>query len=464
MWLFAAAVLVLHVIAIRFVGSGNGFWNDEYYSIYASDPTLPLSAIMGPRILADSNPPIYFTLLYVVRQLPIGIREAMYVLNYAVLLVAAAAVLLDAWKTGRRWLGLFVVAGFLLSGTTLCFIAEGRAYLSAQAVVLVAAWLAMRSLFVPTPWTVRAVVLGALAAGLHLFAAIACGTLAAAGLAYRIIRGDRNLPTLSYLALGASASIVTVVWYLSLSGETMYRVGWIEFTPESVKFEIRSWLHLAFGGVRGMLFSAACIGGLLLIPRSRPYVLFGAVALGGLVAIPMVISLVQPLIIARYFSVAEPILVATLVVAASRLDDLFQRVTVALLVAGMLASTIPAARQWVKDKQVFAGAPVVSTLAATCGPGSIRVNLDMREEPFRYDFHLASGLPLDTFVNAAEPLTGTPPCPIIGWSEHDGFDWEDLDGYVRETFKLELPPDRYRIETYGQRSLVVISNELAPPP
>ena len=71
--LFVAVQVSLHLI--------NDWWSDELFSLWASDTRIPFGSIFPSRILPDSNPPLYFSLLYVIRLLISDDRLATIALN-----------------------------------------------------------------------------------------------------------------------------------------------------------------------------------------------------------------------------------------------------------------------------------------------------------------------------------------------------------------------------------------------
>jgi hypothetical protein len=78
----------------------NGWWFDELFSIWSSNPAEPFSTVFMGRIEPDTTPPLYGSLLYWVRTLIKDDRQAIFVLNTSAIVIAAIAVILSARKAG----------------------------------------------------------------------------------------------------------------------------------------------------------------------------------------------------------------------------------------------------------------------------------------------------------------------------------------------------------------------------
>lgn len=81
-----AALLVaagaLFVAAQISISTINGF------SLWASDTSLPFTRAFSERIAPDSNPPLYFAVLYWVRWLITDERTAVFAVNIAAMVIA----------------------------------------------------------------------------------------------------------------------------------------------------------------------------------------------------------------------------------------------------------------------------------------------------------------------------------------------------------------------------------------
>ena len=66
---FLFCIAGIFSVELALVDARSGWWLDDLSSLWASDPNLPFRLVFGERILSDSNPPLYFSLLYCVRQI-----------------------------------------------------------------------------------------------------------------------------------------------------------------------------------------------------------------------------------------------------------------------------------------------------------------------------------------------------------------------------------------------------------
>ena len=175
---------------------------------------MSFNIAFNERILPDSNPPLYFSLLYFVRQIIPDDGVAVIALNIGVIIAAAVAVYVPSQRLGLSGLAIAGIAAFVLSGPVLYFVPEGRSYLTALVIVFVTCWhvaLAIIS-FPPQLTLIRAAILGCLGALTHVYAALFCGSLAAGLLTLALLFRRKELLKPG-LALGLSASIVFAIWF-----------------------------------------------------------------------------------------------------------------------------------------------------------------------------------------------------------------------------------------------------------
>jgi hypothetical protein len=97
--IFAAAFAVF-LLEHSAIAEVNGWWFDELFSIWSSNPAEPFSTVFMGRIEPDTTPPLYGSLLYWVRTLIKDDRQAIFVLNTSAIVIAAIAVILSARKAG----------------------------------------------------------------------------------------------------------------------------------------------------------------------------------------------------------------------------------------------------------------------------------------------------------------------------------------------------------------------------
>jgi hypothetical protein len=85
---------------------GKRGWIDELFSLWASDVSLRFIRAFSERIVTDSNPPLYYTVLYLIRWLITDDRTAIFVVNIAAIMIAAGAVFLASRRAGLRRLAI----------------------------------------------------------------------------------------------------------------------------------------------------------------------------------------------------------------------------------------------------------------------------------------------------------------------------------------------------------------------
>ena len=122
---FVLGVALLFAREFASVSAISGWWFDDLFSLWASEPTLPFSVVLRERILTDSNPPLYFSLLHLVRQ---GIPDdgmAVIAVNIGAIAVAAAAVYIPSRQAGVSGLAIAGISAFVLSGPVLYFARRG---------------------------------------------------------------------------------------------------------------------------------------------------------------------------------------------------------------------------------------------------------------------------------------------------------------------------------------------------
>jgi hypothetical protein len=96
----------LMIIALVFAGelasfiTSAGWTEDELFSLWASDRTVLFSVAWSERILPDSNPPLYYTLLYFFRQFIYNDHAAVIALNLSAIVSATAAVYIPSQRIG----------------------------------------------------------------------------------------------------------------------------------------------------------------------------------------------------------------------------------------------------------------------------------------------------------------------------------------------------------------------------
>lgn len=437
----ALTVFVFEQISIAAV---NGWWADELFSLWATDPSVSFSSAFTNRIASDFTPPLYYTALYWLRAwvpLPIGQeRTSVVTLNIVFIFVASSAVIgISRWAR-LTWLGLVSVSAFLLSGPVLTYTPEGRAYLLAMGIIFVASWI--MALVIEEPhqrphWACFAA-LGILAAMTHLYAAILCGCLAA-GLIVLAVVADRRDLVVPGLALGFSATCTCGIWLATASSMMRYESAtrsfqW--FNAISVANLRAAWWEvrqLAIGGRAATVFLVALLSCTLVHRSTRALTVAFGVAFALFAAVPILASLKTPIISARYWLIGGPSLVVLLVFLASagmretmnnrwRMKPLALGLVAMAFLVGSSATGFLSARTITENKLTWKGADIVVPLIQHCPAASIHVWAPVggaREKEYSQIAHVAA----DFFVNANAPATAwiTPShstCPVIGWAEN----------------------------------------------
>jgi hypothetical protein len=477
--IIAVALFVIGEIAI---GAVNGWWSDELFALWASDPSLPFVRIFSERIATDSNPPLYFSLLYAARQLFENDRLAVLALNIAILMAASATVLL-ASRRSQHMLGAAVVAVavFILSGPVLAYTAEGRSYLAALAIVFCASWHCVLAV----SYTGRRhpilpfIVIGALSALTHPFAALFCGSLAAGLVVLAIFDPLRRDLLWPGLTLGISTTVVFAMWLLwALSA--LGNIGWVEFTLQAVREAIWYVRKLVVGSWFAVALLAALIAFGFVHRATRPLVVVFGVAFALFVALPLVGSLRQPLVTGRYWMIGASGLVVLVVALAATWwraegSDGTVRASRYALVAALLLAMISSisgfltARAFTAAKPFWEGADTLSALLKSCPAGSVRVGTFKLDKPtpaasvasFAYMSRVAPQVFVDV-VAATTPLlrVAQARCPAIAWAEHvqlgDNFASHPTDAELLRLMKIDATPDAVDVRRHGSGFYVLV--------
>ncbi len=463
-----AACAIAFVLAQFDLAARNGFWIDEYFSLWASDPDVALGTLIGARILPDTNPPFYFTALALVRLVIDDPRTAFIVLNVAMIVLSALFVYASSRRVGMSATALLAVALFIVSGPVLCYAPEGRVYLAGLCVAFAVSWLAAQAVEHGADrrdltWFA---ILGVIAALAHVFAALFAGAFAAGLLIEGLLRRRTDLIRAG-LALGVASSAVFGFW-LIFALEHMSNIAWLEFTVQAIRDSIWYVRQLAFGHMLIALAVLAFLGWsarrAAMRPHLRVFVIGGAL----FVLLPILASFITPLINGRYWLIGAP---ALLVLAAfaprAELMDASAPTSngrralasAAFGAAALLAASafgFVQAQAFTAAKPVWRSAERVTTLLASCEPGDVHVweNAQL--------YATASGAPPATFIDAADETT-TPAapggCPVLAWAEHvrrgDDFIVTASDADLLQMMKIDAPPTSVRIERHASGFVIL---------
>ena len=480
---FVLCVALLFAGELASVSAISGWWYDDLFSLWASEPALPFRVVLRERILTDSNPPLYFSLLHLVRQ---GIPDdgtVVIAVNIGAIAVAAAAIYIPSRRAGVSGLAIAGLSAFVLSGPVLYFAPEGRSYVMALAIVFVASWYtALVISGFPALTLKSATILGCLAATTHVYAALFCGSVAAGllTLSFSYKRKDLLKPG---LALGLSASVVFAIW-LSIAFDTVGNIAWIQFSVRDVLNAALSVKEIALGAnvlavVLLVIFSYG-----LLNRKSRPLFLVFSIAFLLFALLPIITSFAHPIIRSRYWQIGAAALPVSLLFAArtwifesceapSGMRVAAGSTALCLVVASSILGTANA-KYYIPTKPFWRGAGLVRPLLPHCQEGSVHVYYENAlRNPYvplpweMWDFHKLTGAPQAVFVDAREAATpyldaAASSCPVLGWTE-DSSDWQKLDdtGLV-QLLKITASLGEVRIVRYATGFVILKRPSEAP--
>jgi hypothetical protein len=429
--LLLLAAALTGAVALQFdLWAHNGLWNDEYYTIWATDPAAPLASLVGGRILPDSNPPLYFIALAGLRRLIAEPRVAFIVIDALLAALAFGYV----WRLGVRGrmpaAAIAAMAVFALNGAVACYFPEGRPYFAAMCAAFAIAFAAASATEGRGAAASLAefALLGALASMTHVFGALFAGCIGAALLLEGVLSKRRTLIQAGF-ALAGGASALFALW-IAFAGRSAGNVSWIEFTPASVREAVWYVRELALGPNLAAIVMAAFLAWSALRPQLRPQFRVFAAAGALFVALPLAASFVVPLIVGRYWLVGAPALFVLAIMAvrahiaeASTASGRGRQRAQAAAVAGVACIAMTslfgafAAERFTASKPTWLGAAEAAPIVAACPAGSVHIIGVVNR------YATASGAPANRFVNAADPATPTldaksARCPLIGWAEH----------------------------------------------
>jgi len=435
-WALAAmALLSAFVLACGVVAAGwphRGVWLDEVFTLWAGDPRVSFGEAFAHRILPDTNPPLYFSLVYWVRKaFALGPDEAFLLING----LGAAAVLVmiaqRCWGAGAPRLGLCLSALILSSAPVLALLPEGRAY--ALGMVTTAGLAVLLALAWRRPPTrldaVLAIVLAALAALLHLFAAWMAGALAAGAVVAGQAMGRRPVRDFGLL-VGCAGVAVTAVWMLFAWKQFAAGAGgqfWLTFDRTQVVTSVGMLKRLLFGDTL-VAIPAACMLALALIQAPvRRWALWIGVSAVIFFVLPFLISFHSPVFYWRYLAIGLPAFTVLLAFAVADLAaDLRwqagvpQRAIVVSAVAALVAPVVFAPSTVQLYNSLFPnwrGAEIVRAHLADCPAQSVRT-------VFRIPLDRLFAYMLDRPEIAIEPSRSAPVrdaaeinCAVVLWAE-----------------------------------------------
>lgn len=420
-----AVATAVFCFEIRAIAPVNGWWYDELFSIWASDPALGFEDVFVHRILHDTNPPLYYTALFWSRRLIPDARAAATFLNVFAITAALSATTIASRRTGLLGWALATGGMFLLSGPVLRYTLEARAYLMALAVAYTAAWFCALAIEETNrrPRSVSFGVIGVIAASVHVFAALICGCLGA-GLLGAFLIGKRKELLMPAIALVLSASVVAALW-LPIALTSVDRVRWTQLSFQAVFDAYREVRTLALGSRPGTALIFILFGIGLALPSTRRLTALFSLAFALFFLLPILASFKKPVIGGRYWMIGAPcVLVFAAFLTRALFHLRFPFWIGALTGLGFLAIAsfdgFAAAYGEIDAKEKWSGATLVGPLLQHCAPGSVHVYTSWS---FTSGFAFLTHAPEDLFVAVdptenAQTRTGASACPVLGWAEH----------------------------------------------
>jgi hypothetical protein len=437
----------------------NGWWFDELWSLWATDPSLSFADAFAHRIVNDTTPPLYYVALFWVRRLIADEQSAVVALNLGVMVVLFATMAAASRKSKMVKWALAAIAAFLCSGPVLRYVIEGRSYLMALAVAFAASWFCAVAIEMHnrrhnlTMFTI----VGMIAGLTHVYAALFCCCLAA-GLVVLSYTDNRRRDLLRpALALGLSAGIV-ILAFIAWAMDLVSQANWIELSYRSILEAYWYVRTLTLGSRWAMIFFIVFFAAGLTVRSTRPFAAAFGVAWALFVLIPLLVSLAQPIILGRYWLIGAPSLIVFVVFLMRGffgLEDQADRFR--LYWGGCLAALFFLvltdvggyfqARTLTSEKPIWRGARIVSPLLQNCPVASVHVN------DFVSLFATAARVPEDLFVagSNAELLNSiNSACPVLGWAEHlvQGAELPKDDEELLHMLKISASPSAVDIRRH----------------
>ena len=420
--------VILFCVELRWISLVNGWWIDELFSIWATDPSRGFVDVFVHRILPDTTPPLYYVLLFFTRRLMPDALTAITVLNVASLAVAFVATGVVSWRAGMLGWALATEAFFILSGPVLRYALEGRSYIIALSITFVASWYCALAVELPDkrPRLLSFGLVGVIAGFIHLFAAMFCGSLAAGLVGIGLLTKRKELWTLG-LTLGISTCAIIVPWLsIRFAMISLDNMSWIEFSFRSLLRAYWDIKLLTLGSRPAFLLLVAFFGAGSMLPATRPLTGVFGLAFVFFLLLPILGSFVQP-IIGRWWLVGAPAVVVfvSFVVRALFLrtaSSAHARLCWVATFAGLTFFLITdisgffAARAFTADKRIWSGVSIAAPLLQHCPPRSVHVTAAP------HSFAFVAHAPEELFASVDEntPWIGSrdSTCPVLGWAEH----------------------------------------------
>jgi len=427
-----AGAAIVFGFEVRSIASVNSGWFiDELFSIWASDPSRGFADAFTHRMLTDTSPGLYYFALFWTRHLITDERTAVIVLNLVSIAAALIAICISSRRAGLLGWALVAAAAFLLSGPVLRNVVEARGYAMALSVTFVTSWYCALAIEAPEKrpplWSFG--VLGALAALIHLFDALAVGCLAA-GLAGVALFANRKESLAPGLTLGIAACAFTSL-LVPFAMNSLDRLRWQQL---SLDFFLKTYWEVkgfVFGSHLVVLLMIGFFTVGLILRSTRPLTAAFCLAFILFVSLPILASLKKPIVGARYWLMGAPSVVTLVAfvtralwvqgasLARPRLYQFGAFVGLSLLVITDISGFFAARRQ-TAQKLVWSGASIAAPLLQNCPPASVHVYTSWGFVP---GFAFVAHTPEEVFTSVDAPEAAWSDakdarCAVLGWAEH----------------------------------------------
>jgi hypothetical protein len=497
--LVGAAILVAAAVIfgfeVRSIASVNSGWFiDELFSIWVSDPSRGFADALTHRMLTDTSPALYYFALFWTRHLITDERTAVIVLNLVSIAAALIAICLASRRAGLLGWALVAAAAFLLSGPVLRNVVEARGYAMALSVTFVTSWYCALAIEVPEKrpslWSFGA--LGAIAALIHLFDALIVGCLAA-GLVSVALFANRKELLAPGLTLGIAACAFTSLW-VPFAMNSLDRLRWEQLSLDfllNTYWEVKGFV---FGSHLVVLLMIGFFAVGLIMRSTRPLTAAFGLAFILFISLPILASLKKPIVGARYWLMGAPSVVTFVVfitkalwvrgvsLARPRLYQFGVFAGLSLLAITDISGFF-AARGQTAEKLVWSGASIAAPLLQNCPPASVHVYTSWGFVP---GFAFVAHAPEAVFTSVVAPKAASsdavvppeaawsdakdPRCAVLGWAEHvmwrrnerltGDFTLNARDDELLELLKIRALPSEVEIYRHRGGFLVLRSGTL----
>ncbi len=230
-----------------------GEWIDEFATLWFSDPRVSLIHTYQQRWSYETNPPLYYFAIYIIRSLHDLSIPLLRLSNIAVYLLGAAYLIEKTLRQERlRYFAIGVLILFISSGVGTKFIADLRSYY-AQFAFCIVFCTSLTALVEQQPPRrldlLTCLVTSLVLINIHFMSAALTNLILVAAISFLLLINRRNLAV--FLALCLLIGDIPEVAFIAANFAHLSaraRTFWID-TPESLALrEIPSVVVLAFGG------------------------------------------------------------------------------------------------------------------------------------------------------------------------------------------------------------------------